>query len=92
MEAFVNGLKTLCRVAQNAGPYVLLEILMPGGTLCALLLYLWQRRNPQAAMRARQAVDNLVRTVASATMPRLWMPAPARVAVRVSEPNAIEHR
>jgi hypothetical protein len=92
MEAFVNGLKTLCKVAQNAGPYVLLEIVMPGGTLCAVLLYLWQRRNPQAAMRARQAVENLVRTLARATMPRLWMPVTARVAVRLCEHNAIERR
>ena len=92
MEAFVNGLRSLRKVAQNVGPYVMLEILMPGGTLCAVLLYLWQRRNPQAATRARLAVDNLMRTLASATMPRLWMPAPARVAVRLPEANAIERR
>ena len=28
------------RLAQKAGPYVLLEIVLPGGTLFALLLYL----------------------------------------------------
>ena len=28
----------------NLGPYVLLEILLPGGTLFAILLFLYRRR------------------------------------------------
>jgi hypothetical protein len=31
---------------QKAGPYVLVELLLPGGTLFALLLFLYQRRQP----------------------------------------------
>ena len=92
MEALVNGLKSLRKVAHNVGPYVLLEILMPGGTLCAVLLYLWRRRNPQAAMRARRAFDNVVRTIAGAAAPRFLVPAPARVAARVCKPNSMECR
>jgi len=34
----------LSPLVRNAGPYVLLELLMPGGTLLALLLFLYQRR------------------------------------------------
>ena len=34
------------------GPYVLVEIALPGGTLLALLLYLYRRRNS----RIRQAL------------------------------------
>ena len=28
------------------GPYVALELVMPGGTVLAFLLYLYRRRNP----------------------------------------------
>jgi hypothetical protein len=31
-------------LVRNAGPYLLLELVMPGGTLLALLLFLYQRR------------------------------------------------
>ena len=44
-------MKTLAIVATQArillaklGPYVMLEILLPGGTLVALLLFLYRRR------------------------------------------------
>jgi hypothetical protein len=43
MEIFVIGLEVLRRFAQRAGPYLLLEAVMPGGTLLALLLYLYRR-------------------------------------------------
>jgi hypothetical protein len=42
--AFVRGLRVLGNLLQKAGPYLLLEILLPGGTLLALLLFLHQRR------------------------------------------------
>jgi hypothetical protein len=31
------------RAIARAGPYLLIEIVLPGGTLIALLLFLWQR-------------------------------------------------
>jgi hypothetical protein len=44
VEAKVVGSVTgLGRMLQKAGPYVLLEILLPGGTLFALMLYLYRR-------------------------------------------------
>jgi hypothetical protein len=36
-------------LVQKAGPYLLLEILLPGGTLFALLLFLYQRRQQTGA-------------------------------------------
>ena len=39
----MDRLQSLGRLAQKAGPYVLLEMVLPGGTLLALLLYLHQR-------------------------------------------------
>jgi hypothetical protein len=37
-------LKALVPIAQRAGPYLLIELVMPGGTLLALLLYLHRQR------------------------------------------------
>ncbi len=36
-------------LVQKAAPYLLLEILLPGGTLFALLLFLYQRRQQTGA-------------------------------------------
>jgi hypothetical protein len=44
MQFFVQTLETLRRWGQKFGPYLLLELLMPGGTLFALLLFLYQSR------------------------------------------------
>ena len=45
MQALVKFSGMLTRVGQAFGPYLLLEIVMPGGTLFAFLLYLYRRRN-----------------------------------------------
>ena len=34
----------LRRLGQSLGPYLILEILLPGGTLLALLLFLYRRK------------------------------------------------
>lgn len=46
MEMLIIGLEMLRRLLPRIGPYVLVEIVLPGGTLLALLLYLYQRWNP----------------------------------------------
>ena len=33
----------VARLVQRVGPYLLLEVVMPGGTLMALALYLYRR-------------------------------------------------
>jgi hypothetical protein len=43
-----NGMDRLQHLARAAGPYLLLELFMPGGTLVALLLYWWKRRGAAA--------------------------------------------
>ena len=52
-----RALPALKGMMQRLGPYVLLEVLLPGGTLFALLLFLY--RNPTVARayatRAREA-------------------------------------
>lgn len=41
----------LRRLGAKFGPYVLLELLLPGGTMFALLLFLYRRRKPDAGSR-----------------------------------------
>jgi hypothetical protein len=40
---------TIRRWGQAFGPYLLLELVMPGGTLFAFLLYMYRRRAGRAA-------------------------------------------
>jgi hypothetical protein len=40
MQIVLNRLQKLRQVGQKFGPYLILEILLPGGTLVALLLFL----------------------------------------------------
>ena len=52
MQMITGRLGILRRFAQNLGPYLVLEILLPGGTLLALLLFLYQRRKDNLRMVA----------------------------------------
>ena len=53
-----TALKEVGRVLQKAGPYVVLEVVMPGGTLLALLLYL--HRTGQLRQFVRRLLGNAV--------------------------------
>jgi hypothetical protein len=44
MEITVLGLEITRKLALKAGPYLIVEMLLPGGTLVALVLYLYRRR------------------------------------------------
>jgi hypothetical protein len=57
------------RMLQKAGPYVLLEILLPGGTLFALMLYLYRRGQLPFIDRARRAGQNAARAVSDVFEP-----------------------
>ena len=45
MEIIRNSFGWLRRMGQNLGPYLVLELVMPGGTMLALLLFLYRRGN-----------------------------------------------
>ena len=68
MNAFVTAnLEKLARHLREAGPYLLLELLLPGGTLFALLLFLY--RNPPVGMAdlpVRLASPPIVQALATA--------------------------
>jgi hypothetical protein len=44
MPTLTRYLEVLRDWTQKLGPYVLLEMLLPGGTIFALLLFLYRRR------------------------------------------------
>ncbi len=48
----VRSFRVFGNLAQKAGPYLLLEILLPGGTLFALLLFLYRRSQELGATQA----------------------------------------
>jgi len=65
MQRIADQLQTLRRYGQRLGPYLMLEILLPGGSLFALALFLYQRRKlgigrtprpVQAVMRAWESL------------------------------------
>lgn len=76
--SIVQGMKDARRLARAAGPYVLLEILLPGGTLVALLLYLYrsgQLRNlGDAIALGREAVRTAARAFDQLAL--VWQPLP----------------
>jgi len=61
MEIVMSWLGILRKIGQKAGPYLLLEMLLPGGTLFALLLFLWQRKRPDIRSGAQRAVRFVTR-------------------------------
>jgi hypothetical protein len=65
METVISGLEMLRRVGQKFGPYLLLEILLPGGSLMALLLFLYRRRKLQGGNGATQTMVALWRAIFS---------------------------
>jgi hypothetical protein len=43
MRTVANTWRIFCQWGRKVGPYLVLEILLPGGTLLALLLFLHRR-------------------------------------------------
>jgi hypothetical protein len=50
MRMVSSKLAMLRRIGQALGPYLILEIVMPGGTLMALLLYVYRRKSVAPAL------------------------------------------
>jgi hypothetical protein len=61
MQIVLIGLEILHRAGRKLGPYLLLEILMPGGTLLALLLFLYRRNRLDAGTNAPRTASTLSR-------------------------------
>jgi hypothetical protein len=78
MQIVIHWLSMLRRIGQKAGPYLVLEMLLPGGTLFALLLFLYRRRKSGIDSGIRQAVAEAVRALASVFENRILIPIPLR--------------
>jgi hypothetical protein len=59
----MDRLYALSRLAQKAGPYLLLEMVLPGGTLLALLLYLHRHGHVAVLRDARRLADDVGRRI-----------------------------
>ena len=86
MQRVIDYLEMLRRLGQRLGPYVLIEILLPGGSLFALMLFLYQRRKAGAGRGLPQPALALMRAFASfapQTLP-LLQPCYSRRPTRVA--------
>ena len=69
METTIGkSFKIFGAMLQKAGPYLLLEILLPGGTLFALLLFLYRRKRdgaelPRAIFVIARVLDGVRRKI-----------------------------
>ena len=63
MQIVSIGLEILQRAGRKLGPYLLLEILLPGGTFLALLLFLYRRNRLPAGTNAPRATSTLSRVL-----------------------------
>ena len=90
MQGIMSWVGTLRRFGQMVGPYLMLEMLLPGGTLLALLVFVCQRRKPDVGRSGQRAVGVLMRALAGVFERRISVPAPVRVAIQVSKSGPIE--
>lgn len=70
MQAIARFHQLLGRWARQLGPYVVLELLLPGGTLFALLLFLYRRVGLLQAGHGVSAEIRCARPGASAAIAR----------------------
>jgi len=66
VQTIVSALALLRRLGQTLGPYLMVEILLPGGTLLAFLLFLYRRRT---AVSSPQPLAAMLRTVQASVRP-----------------------
>lgn len=61
-------------LVQQAGPYLLLEILLPGGTLFALLLFAYQRKQalPAIVVAAIERIHGTIGDLGLTDIASLW--------------------
>lgn len=83
-----SSLARLRRFVRKLGPYVVLEILLPGGTLLALLLFLVRRRKLNAGSNAPRTAPAVTRALASVLEQAIFVPQPYYA--RTS--HAVHHR
>ena len=69
MQTVLSCLGILRQLGQKAGPYLMLEILLPGGTLFALLLFLYRHSKLDTRIDAPRTEVTLTRMLGSIAEP-----------------------
>lgn len=82
MEKVMLGLARVAQWVQKWGPYLMIELVMPGGTLLALLLFLYQRRNGKLEGGEAQGPFAMVRALIVSAQQSVLVLQPARANVR----------
>ncbi len=77
MQRVIDFLETLRRFAQKLGPYLMLEILLPGGSLFALMLFLYQRRKAGNGRATPQRAPVPMRLCANLVPQGVFIPQPS---------------
>ena len=72
--AAARSIRFFRNLVQKAGPYLLLEILLPGGTLLALLLFAYQRKQalPAIVIAAIERVHSSIGDLGLTDIASLW--------------------
>jgi hypothetical protein len=98
MPIVMSRLGMLRRLGQELGPYLMLEILLPGGTVLALLLFLYRRseldigsRVSRTVLAGRLALARILRQAISLPRSSYLRPSQAFVALAPMS-NSTEYR
>ena len=98
MPIVTSRLGMLRRLGQEWGPYLMLEILLPGGTVLALLLFLYRRSGldirsmvSQTVLAGRLALARILRQAISLRRSCYLRPSQAYVALAPMS-NSTEYR
>ena len=59
METVIAIFEIARRLARDMGPYLLVEILLPGGSLLALALFLYRRKDPLSIFATAKRLINI---------------------------------
>ena len=65
MQTVMRSLGTLRRFVATLGPYLLLELLLPGGTLFAVSVFLYRRRKSYVGNETLRTAMGVVRSLMS---------------------------
>ena len=79
MQRVMDHLETFRRFGQKLGPYLMLEILLPGGSLFALMLFLYKRRKPGIKRELPRSVLAVMRALASLVSQGIFVLQPCYV-------------
>ena len=85
MESVGKAWEKVRRISRALGPYLMVEIFLPGGTLVALLLFLYRRSRSNGTTAAWTSVAWVQRIVDP--LGQLVMPQPCLQPARVTRPH-----